>query len=191
MCRQLYNILVRENRDTVLFLSRDGCLIMKLFKFLYPEFNSIYFHSSRRVNESYTKDYCNYVKSIYNKDKCILFDLHGSFKSGRKLFMELFHFDIETAGQYRNFSEFEKNDERGSNLFRGKFHKMGWDSKYENVDEAYADNCGIVPTYGRIVCISFGYLDNGQERISSFYGDDEKDIVEKFNNILKRDNLSA
>ena len=60
--------------------------------------------------------------------------------------MELFMFDIETAGQYRNFTEFEKNDERGSSLFRGKFHKMGWDSKYENVDEAYADNCGIVPT---------------------------------------------
>lgn len=100
--------------------------------------------------------------------------------------MELFHFDIETAGQYRNFTEFEKNDERGSNLFRGKFHKMGWDSKYENVDEAYADNCGIVPTYGRIVCISFGYLDNGQERISSFYGEDERDIVEKFNNLLKK-----
>ena len=100
--------------------------------------------------------------------------------------MELFHFDIETAGQYRNFTEFEKNDERGSNLFKGKYQKMGWEEKYGNIYEAYLDNAGIVPTYGRIVCISFGYLDNGQERISSFYGDDEKDIVEKFNNLLKK-----
>jgi predicted PolB exonuclease-like 3'-5' exonuclease len=100
--------------------------------------------------------------------------------------MELFHFDIETAGQYKDFTEFEKNDERGSNLFKGKYQKMGWDEKYENIHDAYLDNAGIVPTYGRIVCISFGYLDNGQERISSFYGDDEKDIVEKFNNLLKK-----
>jgi predicted PolB exonuclease-like 3'-5' exonuclease len=100
--------------------------------------------------------------------------------------MELFMFDIETAGQYKDFIEFEKNDERGSNLFKGKYQKMGWDEKYVNIYEAYLDNAGIVPTYGRIVCISFGYLDNGQERISSFYGDDEKDIVEKFNNLLKK-----
>jgi predicted PolB exonuclease-like 3'-5' exonuclease len=100
--------------------------------------------------------------------------------------MELFHFDIETAGQYKDFTEFEKNDERGSNLFKGKYQKLGWDEKYENIYEAYLDNAGIVPTYGRIVCISFGYLDNGQERISSFYGDDEKEIVEKFNNLLKK-----
>lgn len=100
--------------------------------------------------------------------------------------MELFHFDIETAGQYEDFTTFEKNDERGSSLFRGKYHKLGWDQKYDNIDEAYLDNAGIVPTYGRIVCISFGYLDNGQERISSFYGDDEKDIVDKFNNLLKK-----
>jgi predicted PolB exonuclease-like 3'-5' exonuclease len=100
--------------------------------------------------------------------------------------MELFHFDIETAGQYEDFTTFEKNDERGSSLFKGKYHKLGWDQKYENIYEAYLDNAGIVPTYGRIVCISFGYLDNGQERVSSFYGDDEKDIVEKFNNLLKK-----
>jgi predicted PolB exonuclease-like 3'-5' exonuclease len=100
--------------------------------------------------------------------------------------MELFMFDIETAGQYKDFIEFEKNDERGSNLFKGKYQKMGWDEKYVNIYEAYLDNAGIVPTYGRIVCISFGYLDNGQERISSFYGDDEKDIVEKFNNLLNK-----
>lgn len=99
---------------------------------------------------------------------------------------ELFMFDIETAGQYKDFTEFEKNDERGSNLFKGKYQKMGWDEKYEDIHEAYLDNAGIVPTYGRIVCISFGYLDNGQERISSFYGDDEKEIVEKFNNLLKK-----
>lgn len=100
--------------------------------------------------------------------------------------MELFHWDIETAGQYKDFETFEANDERGANLFKNKYKKMVWDEKYENIYEAYLDNAGIVPTYGRIVCISFGYLDNGQERVSSFYGDDEKDIVNRFNELLKK-----
>lgn len=100
--------------------------------------------------------------------------------------MELFMFDLETAGQYKDFIEFEKNDERGSSLFSKKYKKMSWDEKYENIETAYLDNAGIIPTYGKIVCISFGYLDNGQERISSFYGDDEKDIVNKFNELLKK-----
>jgi len=100
--------------------------------------------------------------------------------------MELFHFDIETAGQYKDFTEFERNDERGSNLFKNKYQKMQWEEKYENIHDAYLDNAGIIPTYGKIVCISFGFIDNGEYRISSFCGDDEKDIVNRFNELLKK-----
>jgi hypothetical protein len=90
MCKKLAKILLCEHRTTVLFITRDGCLISKIFKFLYPNFTSIDFHSSRIINSAYNEDYVTYVKSIYNKDTCILFDLHGSFKSGRQLFLELF-----------------------------------------------------------------------------------------------------
>jgi len=90
MCKKLNEILINEHRNTVLFLSRDGCLIIKLFKYLYPNYNSIYFHSSRLMNINYNKDYVEYVKRVYNKDTCILFDLNGSFSSGRKLFMKEF-----------------------------------------------------------------------------------------------------
>jgi predicted PolB exonuclease-like 3'-5' exonuclease len=101
--------------------------------------------------------------------------------------MELFHFDIETAGQWRDFDEFVDNDKRGSDLFKSKYEKMRWSEKYSSIDEAYLDNAGIISTYGRIVCISFGYIDNdGQKRISSFYGEDEFDIVNSFNELLKK-----
>jgi len=101
--------------------------------------------------------------------------------------MELFHWDIETVGQYKDFETFEQNDERGSELFKKKYLKMNWEEKYENIYDAYLDNAGIIPTYGKIVCISFGYTDdNGTERISSFYGDDERDIVNRFNELLKK-----
>ncbi len=101
--------------------------------------------------------------------------------------MELFHFDIETAGQYKDYDSFLDNDERGAKLFMSKYEKMNWSEKYSDINEAYLENAGIISTYGRIVCISFGYTDsNGEKHIRSFYGDDERDIVESFNNLLKK-----
>lgn len=94
-------------------------------------------------------------------------------------------FDIETCGQYKDFKTFSNNDKRGSELFENKFHKMRWDEKYDSLDEAYLDNAGIISTYGKIVCISFGYLDNdGNQKISSIYGNDEMEIVNRFNDLL-------
>ena len=100
--------------------------------------------------------------------------------------MELFFFDIETCGEYKDYDSFLDNDERGARLFLGKYEKMNWSEKYEDINEAYLDNAGIISTYGRIVCISFGYESNGEKMIRSFYGDDERDIVESFNNLLKK-----
>ena len=101
--------------------------------------------------------------------------------------MELFQFDIESCGYYPDFKTFRENDERGSELFKSKCEKMGWIEKYGSVYDSYIEQSGIVSTYGRICCISFGYLDNdGNKKISSFFGDDEKDIVESFNNLLKK-----
>lgn len=90
MCKKLDNILTSENRDTVLFLSRDGCLIYKLFSFLYPHYKSIYTYSSRAINKNYNNDYVLYFKNLYDENKCLLFDLHGSFNSGRNFFINTF-----------------------------------------------------------------------------------------------------
>ena len=101
--------------------------------------------------------------------------------------MDLFMFDIETAGNYKDYNTFLDNDERGAKLFLGKYEKMNWCEKYEDINEAYLENAGIVPTYGRIVCISFGFIDNeGMSKISSYYGDNEEEIVTSFNNLLKK-----
>ncbi len=100
--------------------------------------------------------------------------------------MELFHFDIETCGQYKDFDTFLDSDERGAKLFESKYSKMNWNEKYSSINEAYIENAGIISTYGKICCISFGYESNGEKQIRSFYGDDERDIVESFNNLLKK-----
>ena len=90
-CKKIYTILTSENRNRVLFLSRDGCLIYKLFSFLYPQFKSYYMYSSRLINKNYTDDYIRYLKEIFNDRDSLLFDLHGSFNSGREMFMKIFN----------------------------------------------------------------------------------------------------
>jgi predicted PolB exonuclease-like 3'-5' exonuclease len=101
--------------------------------------------------------------------------------------MDLFMFDIETCGEYPDYNTFLLEDERGAKLFESKFKKMSWESKYENVETAYLETAGIISTYGKICCISFGYIDNnGDKQIRSYYGKDERYIVESFNNLLKK-----
>lgn len=109
ICNNLDKILKQENRNTVLFLSRDGCLLIKLFSYLYPQYKSIYLHSSRIINRSSNTDYISYLKQNYNKNTTILFDLHGSFESGRTLYMDVFGhlprifiFDINIINNYYN-----------------------------------------------------------------------------------------
>jgi predicted PolB exonuclease-like 3'-5' exonuclease len=98
----------------------------------------------------------------------------------------LFHLDIETCGLYKDIDEFKINDERGYLLFERKCKKMGWDQK-EEISESYLNQSSIMSTYGKICCISFGYLDlNGSNQIRSLYGDDEFDIVNSFNELLKK-----
>ena len=80
---------------------------------------------------------------------------------------ELFMFDIETVGEYPDFETFKSNDERGAKLFESKYHKMRWNEKYTDINEAYIDN-------------------NESKQIRSFYGDDEMDIVNSFNNLLMK-----
>jgi predicted PolB exonuclease-like 3'-5' exonuclease len=100
---------------------------------------------------------------------------------------DLFHFDIESVGSYPDFETFKKSDERGSKLFEAKFKKMNWEEKYDSIDDAYIQNAGIISTFGKIVCISCGYIsEEGDNRISSYYGDDEEKIVNDFNELLKK-----
>lgn len=100
--------------------------------------------------------------------------------------MELFHFDIECAAEYKDYETFLSNDERGAKLFEGKWKRMSWDQKF-SLEDSYLDQGGIISTYGKICCISFGYVDaNNQKQIRSFYGEDERYIVQSFNDLLKK-----
>jgi len=86
----LYNILTTENRSKLLLITRDGCLLKHIFKMMYPTIECIELQSSRNVHRNPNEEYKLYLKSVYNKDTCLIFDVHGAFCSGRELFKELF-----------------------------------------------------------------------------------------------------
>ena len=67
-----------------------------------------------------------------------------------------------------------------------------WDKKAgylkreeEDTPSALFPRAGIYAEFGKVVCISFGMFRDGNFRIKSFYGDDEKALLTDFANLLE------
>lgn len=85
------NDFCRENKkNQVLFTTRDGCLWIRIFQQLFPEYNSVYFHSSRRCYELPSVSFVEYVSSIYTKDSVIV-DGQGTGYSCENFFRHYLH----------------------------------------------------------------------------------------------------
>ena len=86
--------------------------------------------------------------------------------------------DVETVPQTASYNELP---ERMKTLWEKKstyFRKDG-----QTAEEVY-ERAGILAEFGKIICISAGYIhtgDNGRAfRVKSFYGDDEKLVLTQF-----------
>lgn len=90
--------------------------------------------------------------------------------------------DIETVPQKEHWAELSENTQE---LFS---KKTAYQRKEEITAEDFYDRAGIWAEFGKIICISVAYLvekDNQTTlRVKSFYGDDEKVILEEFNDLL-------
>uniref|UniRef100_A0A6C0ER61 Uncharacterized protein n=1 Tax=viral metagenome TaxID=1070528 RepID=A0A6C0ER61_9ZZZZ len=108
---ELNQILLKENRDTLLFTTRDCCLLKHIFTAMYPRYNSIEFQSSRRMYLNYNQEYKDYLKTIYDDNKCLIVDLNGSFSTGRQIFMEVFgklpRVHLSVYHNYKNLERFQ------------------------------------------------------------------------------------
>ncbi len=95
--------------------------------------------------------------------------------------------DIETVPAYASFDEL--NDK-----FRYLWEKKAEHLKRNNPD-ATADqlytSAGIYAEFGKIVCISCGFMNGKEFRLKSFYGDDEKILLEEFADTLNNHFNSA
>lgn len=94
--------------------------------------------------------------------------------------------DIETAAQHAKFEDvderLQKHWERKASFLKNE-HGL-------STAEMYVDRAAIYAEYGKVVCISFGgfYEDNNELnlRVSSFYGDDETEILNSFVKIIEK-----
>jgi DNA polymerase elongation subunit (family B) len=95
---------------------------------------------------------------------------------------EIIFLDIETVPQY---PEFERLDNRFKYLLDKK--SANFRKPEESAAEVY-QRAGIYAEFGKIICISTGYLylvDNQQHlRLKSFQGDDEKILLQDFAQML-------
>lgn len=93
--------------------------------------------------------------------------------------------DIETVPAYKKFDELP---EQLKNLWVKKTKSL---TKQDEVQaEKLYERAGIYAEFGKIVCISVGFIvekDNKRFfRLKSFYGDDEKTLLKNFNDLLRK-----
>lgn len=72
--------------------------------------------------------------------------------------------------------------ERGTSIWDAweyKHRKENFDEDQQYID-LYKQKAGLYAEFGKIVCISIGYLAEGELNVKSFYGDDEKNLLIDF-----------
>lgn len=97
---------------------------------------------------------------------------------------EVLFLDIETVPLVPEYTELT---EKWRQLWE---HKMQYNlSNGETADDLY-DRAGIYAEFGKIICISAGYVTQKQGelffRVKSFYDDDEKKLISNFFNALDK-----
>jgi DNA polymerase elongation subunit (family B) len=89
-------------------------------------------------------------------------------------------FDVETVSSVKNFSELP---ERMQLLWTKKHHQIK-KAEEDLPENTYQSNAAIYAEFGKIICISCGFWHNQTFRIKSFYGDNEKQLLEDFASML-------
>lgn len=103
-------------------------------------------------------------------------------------FSKILFLDIETVPKYpefRGLSELEKE------LFCEKTKYLRNEGKPDEIKcENFYEKAGIWAEFGKIICISVGYIfEKNKEpffKVKSFYGDDEYKLLQEFKNVLER-----
>ncbi|WP_339663017.1 3'-5' exonuclease [uncultured Polaribacter sp.] len=97
---------------------------------------------------------------------------------------DILFLDIETVPQEENWSSLSKSTQE---LFE---KKTQYQRKDETTAEQFYERAGIWAEFGKIICISVGYFVDVKEvkqfRITSFYGDDEHQLLTDFKVLLDK-----
>ncbi len=99
----------------------------------------------------------------------------------RVLFLDIETVSLESA--YENLSE------RMQKLWNRKASHLKTDEK-ESPEQLYG-RAGIYAEFGKIIVISVGYFNGSEFRLKSFYGDNEKQLLQEFATLLNRHYANA
>ncbi len=97
---------------------------------------------------------------------------------------QLLFLDIETVPEVYHYDDL---DPKAKSLWE---QKMKWQIEKDDTSaEALFEKAGILAEFGKIICISVGFLVNAgtpsvKYRTTSFAGDDEKELLVNFSNLL-------
>jgi 3'-5' exonuclease len=99
------------------------------------------------------------------------------------------YIDIETCGAYESLEDAKIEKPELVRLWekRCKWLKKNADEGESILPEdLWKNRSSLHPEFGKIICVTFGvFTSSGEEKITTFYGDDEKDILNKTNRILQ------
>lgn len=87
--------------------------------------------------------------------------------------------DIETVPQVSDWIDLPENMKE---LWSKKVERQL--GEYDTAESFYNDRAGILSEFGKIICISVGYINRHKIKLKSFYSDDEKKILEEFSELL-------
>ena len=91
--------------------------------------------------------------------------------------------DIETVPMVQNWQKLPENLQL---LWSKKVEKQL--NENETAEEFYAKRAGIMAEFGKIICVSIGMVHHGNQiKLKSFYGDDEKQLLNDFSQLLNSD----
>jgi DNA polymerase elongation subunit (family B) len=97
----------------------------------------------------------------------------------------IFFIDIETVPQFPSYADMPENFRK---LWDIKASRIKSPETGETPDELYP-RAGIYSEFGKIMCISLGFFrnENGKYtfRVKSVYGEDEKKVLQEYNEIMK------
>ncbi len=89
--------------------------------------------------------------------------------------------DIETVPAYPEYKDVPESLQKLWDHKAERLKKSG----HETSDQIYS-KAGIYAEFGKIICISVAFFNNRELRIKSFYGEDEKIILEEFSELLNK-----
>lgn len=106
----------------------------------------------------------------------------------RKILENCLFLDVETATGFSDFETLCQENPRLATLWsrRAKYYRTAYE-EMNGLDDSqiYKEKATLEPEFSRVVCVSFGVLqENGQTRMTSFYGDNELDVLQKSAKVL-------